>query len=95
MVKRVRTILLMTLAAACVVCAVVQDRVTAAGARRYVVLQREALAGRAPAVTIDQVMAPAVERAVRQGVLWGGVVLLAGVGVAFAASLRTRQPRRG
>jgi hypothetical protein len=95
MVKRVRTILLITLAAAFAVFAVVQDHVTAAGARQYVSLQREALAGQVPAVTIDQVMAPAVERSVRLGLLWGGVVLLAGFGVAAAASRWARPPRHG
>src|SRR5687767_557513 len=42
----------LSLAAALVVFAVVQDRVTAAGAREYVVRQREALAGRGDVPTI-------------------------------------------
>ena len=68
--------------------AVVQDRVTAAGARRYVALQRDALAGRGPSVTIDQIMRPAIRRSVQQGLLWGGVVLVLGLGVAGAVGRR-------
>lgn len=91
MTRRVRAIVLMTLAAAVIVFAVVQDRVTAAGIREYVARQRAALAGAAPAVTIDEVMRPAVERSVRQGLLWGGVVLVAGLGTA---ALISRRPTR-
>jgi hypothetical protein len=75
--------------AALAVFLVVQDRVTAAGARRYVALQRSAIAGRTPPVTIDEIMRPAVDRSVRQGVLWGGVVLLVGLGAA-AVMARSR-----
>lgn len=73
---------MLAVAAAIVVFCVVQDRLTAAGARRYVALQRAALAGRAPAVTVDEVMGPAVDRSVRQGLLWGAGVLAAGLGLA-------------
>jgi len=69
---------------------IVQDRVTAAGARRYVALQRSAIAGRTSRVTIDEVMRPAVDRSVRQGVLWAGVVLLAGLATAAVVSRRKR-----
>jgi hypothetical protein len=89
--KHVRLIVLVSAIAALAVFLVVQDRVTAAGARRYVALQRAAIAGRTPPVTIDEVMRPAVDRSVRQGVLWGSVVLLAGFGVAGAASRRSRR----
>ena len=90
-----RGILIATAIAALAVFAVVQDRVTAAGARRYVELQRAALAGRAPLVTVDQIMGPAVAQSVREGLLWGGVVLLCGVGLAAVAARRTaaRYPR--
>jgi len=74
--------------AAVVVFAVVQDRVTAAGARRYVALQRAALAGRGPAVTVDEIMRPAIAESVREGLLWGGAVLVGGVGVAAAVRAR-------
>jgi len=74
--------------AALAVFAVVQDRVTADGARRYVALQRNALAGRGPAVTIDEIMRPAIQRSVQQGLLWGGVVLALGLGVAGAMGRR-------
>jgi hypothetical protein len=88
MTRRARTVVLMTLAAAVMVFAVVQDRVTASGAREYVARQRAALAGAAPPVAIDEVMRPAVERSVRQGLLWGGVVLVAGLGAAAVISRR-------
>jgi hypothetical protein len=90
--KQVRWIVLVSAIAAPVVFVVVQDRVTAAGARRYVALQRAAVAGRTPYVTIDEVMRPAIERSVRQGVLWGSVVLLAGLGTA--AAVRRRSDRQ-
>ena len=89
MTRRGRVILLMTLAAAVITFAVVQDRVTAAGARRYVALQRDAAArGDAP-VSIDEVVAPAVRRSVRLGLIWGGAVLAAGVTVASFAGRRS------
>jgi hypothetical protein len=85
---RPRAIVIATAIAALAVFAVVQDRVTAAGARRYVALQRDALAGRGPAVTIDEIMRPAIQRSVQQGLLWGGVVLVLGLGVAGALGRR-------
>lgn len=84
----------MSVAAAMAVFLVVQDRVTAAGVRRYVALQRSAVAGETPRVTIDEVMGPAVERSVRQGVLWGGVVLVTGL-VAAAVASRGGPPTGG
>jgi hypothetical protein len=88
--SRTRTILLITAAAATMTFAVVQDRITAAGARRYVSLQREALArGDAP-VTIDEVVRPAVRESVHQGLVWSSVVLAAGVAVAAFAARRPR-----
>ena len=78
----------MTAIAALVVFAAVQDRVTADGARRYVALQRGALEGRGHLVTVDEIMRPAIERSVRQGLMWGGVVLVAGAGVAGVVATR-------
>ncbi len=74
-----RTILGVTFVAALVVFAVVQDRVTASGARQYVALKRPALAagGGAP-VTIEEVMAPAIRRSVLQGLMWTAVVVAGG-----------------
>jgi hypothetical protein len=89
MVVRPRGILVATALAAVVVFAVVQDRVTAAGARQYVALQRAALAGRGPAVTVDAIMRPAIAHSVREGLLWGGVVLVSGAGIAAAVARRT------
>jgi hypothetical protein len=88
MTIRPRGVLLATALAAVVVFAVVQDRITAAGARRYVALQRAALAGRGPAVTVDEIMRPAVAQSVREGLLWSGAVLVSGVGIAAAVSAR-------
>jgi len=85
---RPRAIVIATAIVALAVFAVVQDRVTADGARRYVALQRNALAGRGPAVTIDEIMRPAIQRSVQQGLLWGGVVLALGLGVAGAMGRR-------
>ena len=82
MACRPRTILLITLVAAVITFAVVQDRVTAAGARRYVALQRDAAAGQRESVAIDEVVKPAVRESVRQGLVWSGAVLAAGVALA-------------
>jgi hypothetical protein len=89
-VRRVRRVLWFTFAAAFVVFCIVQDRVTAEGARRYVALQRDALAGRGPAVTIDAVMQPAVARSVRLGLVSSGAVVA--VGVAAGLVVRRRWP---
>lgn len=78
-----RLVLIVTVAAAVVTFAAVQDRVTAEGARRYVALQRAAAAGIGPPVSKDEVVGPAVRRSVAQGCLWGGIVLAAGVGAAM------------
>jgi hypothetical protein len=88
-----RAVLLVAFGAAIVVFCVVQDRVTAAGARQYVALQRGALAAGSPPVTIDEVMRPAVGRSVRQGFLWGGLVM--GVGVVLASTRRRRRMHGG
>ena len=88
MVVRPRLVLITTALVAFVVFAIVQDRVTAAGARRYVALQRDAIAGRGRAVTVDEIMRPAVERSVQQGLMWGGAVLVAGASVAGVVARR-------
>jgi hypothetical protein len=88
MAVRPRAILIAAAIAALVVFAVVQDRVTAAGARRYVAVQRAALAGRAHTVTVEEIMRPAIARSVRQGLLWGGVVLVSGAGIAAFVAAR-------
>lgn len=88
MTGRARAVALSSLAAALVVFAVVQDRLVASGAGRYVALQRAALAGAAPAVTIDEVMRPAVARSVRQGLRWSAMILAAGLGVAAVMARR-------
>ena len=74
-----RVLVVTAFLAAIVVFCVVQDRVTAAGARQYVRLQRAAVAGEGQPVTLDGIVRPAVERSVRQGLLWGGLVLASGV----------------
>ena len=75
-----RRILGVTGVLALAVFCIVQDRITADGARRYVALQREALAGRGNRVTIEEIMRPAIERSVRLGLLAaGGVVAVGGL----------------
>jgi hypothetical protein len=86
-----RLIIAATLVLALVVFWVVQDRVTAAGARQYVALQRAAIAGHGQTVTVDQIMQPAIRRSVQQGLVWSGVVLVAGC-VAAAAIARRGRP---
>jgi hypothetical protein len=90
MVLRPGVILVITAFVALVVFAVVQDRITAAGARRYVAIQRDALAGRGQPVTVDEIMRPAVERSVESGLAWGGLVLVAG-GCAAGAVARSQR----
>jgi hypothetical protein len=93
-----RVTLWMTFAAALATFCIVQDRVTAEGARRYVALQEEALAGRGRLVTINEVMRPAVDRSVRLALLSSGAVAVIGVAAAFggralqAKRLRSRGP---
>jgi len=87
--RRRARIVSFALAAAVVVFAFVQDRVTTSGATSYVALQRQAVSGQGTGVTIDEVMRPAVDRSVRQGLGWAAAVLLAGVGAAAAIG-RTR-----
>jgi hypothetical protein len=91
--RLVRLIVLASVVAAVAVFLVVQDRLTAAGARDYVTRQRAAAAGRAAPVTIDEIMRPAVTRSVRLGLLWGGVVLAAGVATATAITQLERRRR--
>jgi hypothetical protein len=83
-------VLIVTILAAVVVFAVVQDRLTAAAARQYVSLQRAAASGAGPSVTIDEVMKPGVRRAVRVALLWSGMVTIAGVAGAAAVARRSR-----
>lgn len=76
---RVRAILGVTIVAALLVFAVVQDRVTAAGAREYAARQRIALTGVAAPVTVEEVMGPAIRRSLRDALAWSGGVILIGV----------------
>lgn len=87
---RVRVLVLLTVVAAMIVFAYVQDRVTASGARDYVTRQRDAIERGDSDVTIDQVMKPAVARSVRQGLTWGATVLVAGLSAAALVGKRRR-----
>ena len=87
--RRAREIALLSIVAALMTFAVVQDRVTAAGARRYVALQRDALATGRPPVTIDEVVTPTVRESIQQGLLWGSVVLVCGLALAAFAGRRS------
>ena len=75
---RRRTILVIAIIMAAVVFCIVQDRVTATGARQYAELQRAAIEGKGDPVTIDQIMRPAVRRSVTQASVWSAVVMVAG-----------------
>ena len=86
----VTRVALFSFLAALVVFCIVQDRVTAEGASRYVSLQRAALAEGGRAVSIDEVMQPAIRQSVRQGLLWSGGAAAAGL----AAGALTRRARR-
>ncbi len=85
-----RRVAVFSFAAAVVTFAVVQDRGTAAGARRYVTMQRAAIAGDGPAVTVDEIMEPAVRASLREGLCWAGGVTAAGLASAAAAARRAR-----
>ena len=87
---RVRVIVLLTVVAAAIVFAYVQDRVTASGAREYVTRQSDEIERGSSEVTIDQVMEPAVDRSVRQGLTCGMMVLLAGLAAAAFVGTRRR-----
>ncbi len=71
---------LSALAAFCVV----QDRVTAAAARSYVARQRQGAGD-----TVGAVMEPAIRDSVRQGLLWGGGVLAAGLASWLVVAVAT------
>jgi hypothetical protein len=73
-----RTILISAAILAVVVFCVVQDRVTADGARQYVELQRAAAEGQRNPVSIEEIMTPAVRRSVAQASVWSAVVMGAG-----------------
>jgi hypothetical protein len=90
---RLRLVFWFTLAAAVVTFCIVQDRVTAAGARRYVTDQREALAGRSGLVTIDEVMRPAVAESIKQALISSGAVAALGLAVGFALAKRPARRR--
>jgi hypothetical protein len=78
--------------AALVAFCIVQDRGTAAGARQYVDMYRAAASGARPAVTIDEIMRPAVRGSVRDGLVWAGGITAAGLS---GAALLARRARRG
>lgn len=80
-----RLLLIASLLTGFVVFCVVQDRVTAAGARSYVALQQEAVAGGRAPIPVETVMAPAIAESWRSGLLWGGGVALVGLAAAAIA----------
>lgn len=89
---RAARVVVFSFVAAVVVFCVVQDRVTAAGARDYVRLQSAAISGTGPSVTIDDVMKPAVRRSVHEALGWSGLVMCVGL---VTAGLVSRRSRRG
>lgn len=84
-------VVLAALLPAVVVFAIVQDRVTAAGAYQFVTQQRESLASGGPGIPIEQVMAPAIRRSVAQGILWGAVAGSGGLAAALVLRRRHRE----
>ena len=44
-----------------------------------------------PRVTIDDVMKPAISSSVQQGAMWGGAVLVVGLGGTLVARKRSRR----
>jgi hypothetical protein len=85
-------LVLATLVAAVVVFLGVQDHEIGAGAGRYVAAERAALAGRGPAVSVDEMMRPAVRDSVRRGLMWSGIVGAVGL---VGTIVLTRRSRRG
>src|SRR3954470_23193690 len=88
MIRRRSVILGVTLLAAITVFALVQDRVTAAGARRYVAGQRAALRAGSTPLIVDDVMRPAIAESVREAATWSSAVLLLGVAAAVTVGRR-------
>jgi hypothetical protein len=85
-------LVLATLVAAVVVFLAVQDHEVGAGAGRYVAAERAALAGQGPAVSVDEMMRPAVRDSVRRGLVWSAVVGAVGL---VGTIVLTRRSRRG
>ena len=83
-----RVIAGVTFIAALMVFAIVQDRVTAAAARRYVAGQRAALASGAPPLNVDDIMRPAIAESVREALAWSGGVVVIGLLAAMALERR-------
>jgi hypothetical protein len=83
-----RAILFATLVLAAATFAIVQDRVTAAGARRYAAMSRQAIADGTRGATIESVMTPATHDSVRWGAASAGLVLIVGSSVAAMAGRR-------
>ena len=75
--------LLTTLVLAVGVFAVVQDRITAAGARSYVAEQRARIAAGQPSIAVADVMEPAIARSAGIASLSAAGVLAAGIAVSF------------
>ena len=85
-------LVLATVVAATIAFFVVQDREMGEGVGRYVDAQRAALAGRGPAVSVDEMMSRAVHESVRRGLVWSGIIGAAGFG---ATAIVARRSRRG
>ncbi len=89
---RARRVLVgVTCALAIMVFAVVQDRVTAAGARRYAATSRQALESGRQSVAVGDVMGPAIRSSVRWGAASAGLVLVVGLGVVWLTRLKAGQ----
>jgi hypothetical protein len=71
--------------------AYVQDLFMAEAAGRYADLQRAALAGKGPAVSVVEVLEPAIAESVSRGAQWGGGTMAAGALAAAATVLISRR----
>lgn len=77
-----RTVVVGTILLAVATFAVVQDRVTAAGARSYAAMARAAIARGERPPLVEEVMTPAIRRSVGWALVGGGAVLVLGLGLA-------------
>jgi hypothetical protein len=80
-----RAVVVATLLLAVATFAVVQDRVTAAGARSYAAMSRAAVARGDRPPGMEEVMTPAIRRSVRWALASGTAVLVLGLGLASRA----------
>jgi hypothetical protein len=87
----VRGLVVFTFVAALAVFCIVQDRITAAGATQYAEQARAAIARNERPIPVDEVMRPAVDRSVRVGMTWAGIVLSGGLAAVLVIARSARE----